>query len=405
MNFPNKNVNNDFNFMYNNNNDFPQNMQMQLNQNNFNPFFPQGMNQINPQINMINNNMNLINQMNKPIVIQSGKNENEFRSKKDIKFYDFNYITDKQRYLINAIIDFNQKNGNIYMNFDNPLQIIYTLNFIDAKKDDCRYDNQKKIEDPLYYIKEPKKIINFINTDYIIYKVNIPRNITKYDLYTIANKYIPNKNVSTKVLLIYNDTVLNSGETPIDSISDNSFIKIIDVRNYPDGSYYNFLRSIKTNKTNFSFIFDNGNKQLLALPSDIKINQLLKAFYLKNGFEPNNYRVIYNTLKLSHYDENKLNKSNPQNISIYVNEIMNYPYTFGKIVTVHISYFNEKIHHWIFDIGLLNSIHYIISKVETFHRRRVKILVIGNLNIKRNDERTLLSLGIKSNFHCKIDFE
>ena len=115
-----------------------------------------------------------------------------------------------------------------------------------------------------------KKIINFINSNYIIYKVSIPIKITKFDLYAIARtkfdlyaiarNYQTNKFVCTDALLIYNGIILENDKSSIDSFSENDFIKIIDIRNYPDNSYFNTLESIRKNKINFSFIFDNGKK-------------------------------------------------------------------------------------------------------------------------------------------------
>ena len=83
--------------------------------------------------------------------------------------------------------------------------------------------------------------------------------------------------------------------------------------------------------------------------------------------------------------------------------IVNISY-FDKII-VNISYFDKNFKNWIFQIGLLNSINFIISKNESKFKREVEILIIGDLRIKRDDQRTLLSLGIKKDFNCIIDFK
>ena len=324
---------------------------------------------------------------------------------KDIKLFDVNNLSEKQLYLINAIIQFHKSHNNIYMNFENPIQIQYILNFLEYKIDACKYNNEK-VEDPLYYINEQKKIINFINSNYIVYKVSIPIKITKFDLYTIAKHYQTNKFISTDVLLIYNGIILENDESSIDSISENDFIKIIDIRNYPDNSYFNTLQSNQKNKTNFAFIFDNGKKQNLALPEDIKISELLKAFYLKNGLENHYCKLVCNGTTLSQNDETKSNfLFNSNVITIKAITMNNVPYIFGKLIIAHISYFEKKVPNWIFDIGVLNSINYIISQNESFYHRKVKKLEIGNLIIKRDDKRSLLSLGITKDFNCCIDFE
>ena len=72
---------------------------------------------------------------------------------KNIKLYDLNNLSGKQLYLTNAVIQFYKSHNNIYMNFENPIQIQYILNFLENKIDVCKYNNEK-IEDPLYYINE-----------------------------------------------------------------------------------------------------------------------------------------------------------------------------------------------------------------------------------------------------------
>ena len=151
-----QNMNNNINFMNNPNlyaqniNNVPGNMQMH--QNNFNPLFQQGMMPMNPQFNMMQmnaqfnmmQNMNMVNQ-EEHIITQDGNIEYEGISLKDIKLFDLNNLTNKQLYLINEVIKFYLKNDNIYMNFENPIQILYILNFIEAKIDKCKYDNEYKI--------------------------------------------------------------------------------------------------------------------------------------------------------------------------------------------------------------------------------------------------------------------
>lgn len=144
----------------------------------------------------------------------------------------------------------------------------------------------------------------------------------------------------------------------------------------------------------------------MVLPEDIKISELLKAFYLKNGLENHNCKLVCNGKTLSQNDEAK-SKSllNSRIITIKALTMNNAPYTFGKEIIAYISYVDKKVQNWIFDIGLLNSINFMISQNESFYHRKVKKLEIGNLVIKRDDKRSLLSLGITKDFNCCIDFE
>ena len=429
MDTQNQNMNGNFNFINNPllNQNYYNFQNCQINQNNFVPYFPQGMDQMNDQFNM-NQNMNPCNMPKINLLFpnyrqsplnknnENMQNNNQYKSDvpldfaiKAIKLFDINNLSNKQLDLIKAVIQFYKKKNNFYMNFENPLQIQYILNFLEAKVDICKYGN-KMVEDPLYYINEQKKVINFINSNYIIYKVNIPIKITKFDLHTIARHYQSNKFVNTGVLLIYNDIVLKDDESSIDSISENDFIKIIDIRNYPDSSYLNSLQSnlkIGDNLNNFKFHFDDdGRKQNFILPVDLKICDLLKAFYLKNGLENNYCKLVCNVNTLHPNDETKMNEFFGSNINyIQAITISNIPYTFGKLITGRISYFENRSFVWVLDIGVLNSINFIISKNESMYNRKVKKLVIGDLVIKRDDKRTLLSLGIIKDFICLVDFE
>ena len=64
------------------------------------------------------------------------------------------------------------------------------------------------------------------------------------------------------------------------------------------------MQSIQKNKINFSFIFDNGKKQNLPLREDIKISEILKAFYLKNGMENHYCKLVYNAKTFSILENN-----------------------------------------------------------------------------------------------------
>jgi len=396
------------NFMLSNNAQFNmmQNMNQFNNMINQQNLMMQNMNQINNmnnQQNLMMQNMNQFNNfdLNKQIQIMQGMNN-------QINFNNNNYINIplNQINLLNSIISFYKNNNNDYMSYDNPNQIKNILNLLNPNYPGLKYDNANKIEDPLYYIKTVKKTLKFINSDYIIYKVRIPITITKYDLYTIAKLYKNNNQSSSDVLLIYQNKVLAQDESSIEFISEDEEIRIIEPRNYPDDLYYNFL--IQTNELKFNIIFSlqSGRKKNLILPGSTSISDMIKAFKLKFGLENDYTELIYNSIKLSAKDNRKIMDVIINGSVIFVLNIINSPYVIGKSVVVNISYNTKKIlENWIFDIGLLNSIKYIIDKVESFHRARIKNLSIGNKKLTRDDERCLSEIGIFQNFDCIVEFE
>ena len=396
------------NFMLSNNAQFNmmQNMNQFNNMNNQQNLMMQNMNQINNmnnQQNLMMQNMNQFNNfdLNKQIQIMQGMNN-------QINFNNNNYINIplNQINLLNSIISFYKNNNNDYMSYDNPNQIKNILNLLNPNYPGLKYDNTNKIEDPLYYIKTVKKTLKFINSDYIIYKVRIPITITKYDLYTIAKLYKNNNQSSSDVLLIYQNKVLSKDESSIEFMSEDEEIRIIEPRNYPDDSYYNFLNQKNGFKYNIIFSLQSGNKKNLILPKSTSISDMIKAFKLKFGLENDYTELIYNSKGLSAKDNRKIMDVIINGSMIFVLNKINILYVIGKSVVVNISDNTKKIlENWIFDIGLLNSIKYIIDKVESFHRARIKNLSIGNKKLTRDDERCLSEIGIFQNFDCIVEFE
>ena len=210
-----------------------------------NNFFPYNQNMLNEQnmINMnnnINNNFFAPNLMNNqflmnpmmqinPIIMPNVNNQNNNNI--------FN-MNQNQKLLINKIIDFYQKSGKIYMNYDEPNQIKNLLNNLDINNPQLKEGND--IDDPLPYIDEKKKLIKFINHDFKIFNVKVPVSIDKKTLHDIALLYRSLKN--SQILLVYMNCILHNDESPINSISDGDFIVIIENIYYLDDTYFNSLK-------------------------------------------------------------------------------------------------------------------------------------------------------------------
>ena len=72
----------------------------------------------------------------------------------------------------------------------------------------------KKIGVLFPFIKEPKKLIKFINSNYIIYHIKIPIFIKKSDLYAIASLY--KWLFYSNMILIHNNQNLENDESSIE---------------------------------------------------------------------------------------------------------------------------------------------------------------------------------------------
>jgi len=315
-----------------------------------------------------------MNQMMKQMTMKQNINQmNEInpeeRIKETVQNINLNNLNKNQMELINSIIKFYKDNSNEYMNFDNPYQINKILDLLSLNYN--KLDKSDNIEDPLYYIEEPKKIIRFINSDYKEYKVNIPLSITKYDLYSIAQNYKCFKNNKmhlsgnhSNILLINNNIILNRNESSIECINENDIIIIIEPRNFPDDSYYNSLQERTKIKGNIYFQFPSGKKIHRAFPIDIKIYEIYKSFNLGLGLDINTYKLLL--------DGEHLKKNDPRDGSIsfhsniIIHELFNFNSTklFGKIVIAYLLDNKNKLTE---KIGILNSVNYFKEIVQNFN--------------------------------------
>ena len=370
-------------------------------------------NQCNQMLNQMGNcnqNNQMLNQMNQmmaQMMIQNMNQMNEInqekRKKEMIQNINLNNLNKNQMELINSIIKFYKENGNEYMSFDYPIQIKNILYFISLNYP--KLDKSNNIEDPLDYIKEPKKIIRFINSDYKEYRVNIPLSITKYDLYSIAKIYRCSNNVGniSNILLINNNLILNRDETTIECINNNDIIIIIEPRNFPDDSYYNSLKERTEKKGNISFLFSSGKKINRIFPDDIKIYEIFKSINLEFGLYINAYKLLYNGKSLEINDHRGGSFLFGFTLIVDNNRTLFYTF-FGKIVVATIKY-NKKILSSI-KIGLLNSVKDLITEAEILNpSKKLKKLKIGNKAIERDDVMSLFSLGIKNNFTCFAEYD
>ena len=306
-----------------------------------NPMINMDINLVNQKIFEINEKMNEINKKMKTI----NEKIQEERKKKTIQNINLNNLNQNQMELINSIIKFYKENGNEYMDFDNPNQIKNMIYFLSLyyHKLDISYN----IEDPLYYIEGPKKMIKFINSNYKEYNVKIPLSITKYDLYSIAQKYkcFENNNKHytgdhSNILLMHNNLILNRDETSIEFINENDIIIIIEPRNFPDDSYYKSLQERTENKRQISFEFSSGKRIYRIFPYDIKIYEIYKSINLEFGFDINSYYIYTNGKQLKINDQQEGSFLFGLTITIFeYNPLIRQ--SFGKIVMVKIIY-NKK---------------------------------------------------------------
>ena len=127
------------------------------------------------------------------------------------------------------------------MNYNYPAQINSLVKQLDP--DNPGFYLTSEIIDQFPNIKEEKKMIYFINSDYYKIRVKIPSLISKIELYSIAKRYKVFRR--TNILLIHKNIILNEDDSLIKEISEGDSIIIVENRYYPDESDYINLKKQK----------------------------------------------------------------------------------------------------------------------------------------------------------------
>ena len=383
-NFPNQNFNQINQFQQNNMQFGMMNQMNKMNQiNQMNPMNQMNqMNQIN-QMNQMNNNINLEDE-----IIKNNQNLN----------YKKFYINLDQINLINSIIDFYKKNHKEYMNFNEKVQIMNLINHLNPNLSVIKETHN---DDPLHYIKDDKIIIKFINRDKVLYNVQIPVSINKKDLYSIAEKY--KSCYFTNFLLIHSNSILNKDESSIKCISNDDTIIIVEDRYYQDNSYYNSLIKNNNFEDMINIRLSGSINDSLYFPLDITFSEMLKTIYFKFDRDNRDFLIDYYCEKVN--DKIKEIFGNRKVVYITARDG-------GGILGGFHSIYGKKInlyfHNYTINIGILNSNKKLIEYIKCLvcdYRKKVRKLYIEGKELNIEEEKSLLSFGIKEDcYNCKVEF-
>ena len=159
------------------------------------------------------------------------------------------------------------------------------------------------------YIKREKKIIKFVNSNFNIIIIKIPTFITKFDLYSIAHG--EKVFVSTNILLIHNNKILNRDESSIDEINDYDFVIIIENRLYPDEFSYTNLRNKYPLNYMISLLVtvNNGAKRIYNLCREATIKEFFDMVIKSNGLFERDIHFINKAKKININSPQKIKDS------------------------------------------------------------------------------------------------
>jgi len=217
---------------------------------NFNPLFFMN---TNSYVNQNNNNFNQINPMNQI---------NQMNNNLNYNINDFNPMSQMNNninYNLNNFNPMNKMNNNINFNMNNFNQMNQMNNNINFNMNNM--NNNNSIIDLFPYIKEEKKIIKFINSDYKSNSIKIPISINKSELYSIAYNY--KSHPSFNFILSYKNIMIKKDESSIEEIPEGAEINIIEERPIPNTCYYDSLIKKYGNydMRNIIFIEPSGKKK------------------------------------------------------------------------------------------------------------------------------------------------
>jgi len=208
------------------------------------------------------------------------------------------------------------------------------------------------------------------------------------------------------MLLIYNNKILDDNESPINEIIDGDTIIIIEDRDYPDDSYYKLLQQKYKGINKLNIIFKGAffPKSILVLSNDVTISEMLNAYNLKHGVNHRDFYFCYCRKIINPNDNTKIGYiyNDGTIITGYKRcDTLGGIIIIGKEIKAKTRINGEKIEK---KIGTLNSTNILFDYdyFEKYYKDDKKIY-IGKIIIKKEDNKSLFSLGIKKDFDFIIE--
>ena len=158
------------------------------------------------------------------------------------------------------------------------------------------------------------------------------------------------------------------------------------------------------------FIDGGGIRSTLFFPDDISFSEMLKIIFFTFGLDQssliNRNLIVYaekNLLlrdKFKYYIKNEIRFSD--------NVLGGIQTCFGKDIKAEIFEKGKNYSLNTINIGLLNSNKHLINRIRIYlcldnDKKKINKITIDGKEIDIKEEKSLLSLGIKDDFSCKIE--
>jgi hypothetical protein len=212
--------------------------------------------------------------------------------------------------------------------------------------------------------------------------------------------------ISTNILLIHDNKILNKDESSIDEISSNDFVLIIENRLYPDKSSYIFLKNKypALDVINVIVHFTNCLKKIYKVSREATIGEFISMVIKDNGLVESECKFIFENQILNKNDNKKIKETHfLSHFKIICNNTHFIAFHFyGNIIKGETMIKKQKI---VVEIGTLNDITLLFFDLEGKLGVSVKSIVIGNIRLKRDSDNCLFLYGINENFNfiCEIE--
>ena len=242
--------------------------------------------------------------------------------------------------------------------------------------------------------------------------MKIPISINKSDLYSIAYNYKSHR--SLNFILSYKNIMIKEDESSIEEIPEGAEINIIEERPIPNTCYYDKLKKKYGNDDirNIIILEPSGIKKPLIFPGKVKLNEFMKAYNNIYGLNENMSYFIFEGLNFRNNDERRikdLTSSIDLSISVILKELNTQRKDFGKPLSGNVNVKKKDIQNFKIKIGTLESTSILYDKISTIleskqgQHIKIKKLFLNNKEINREDEKSLISLGIKEDFNVIVE--
>ena len=260
------------------------------------------------------------------------------------------------------------------------------------------------------YILGEKKLIIFERNDKKQFRVKVPLSLRNNELYFTSIEFKINR--YSEMDLFYKNKILKNDDSPISIISNGDKVIMAENLEELNFSYYRnqYIPKLRADDIiNIVFKFSFSFKvRTMTFSKKTKIRDMFKMFFQENKIVENGkkyYKFLLDSNTLNINDDSPIGKIfNTNGKTIIVDKIKEVKIIKGKELKVTVKNKRKKITET--TIGTLNQIKdlYLRLEQDMTNGKIIQRMSQRGKEIRRDDERTFSSIGIRDDFTCVIHF-